>query len=44
MSDDGFKFGNWVGHRRSDRRLGKLGADRAAQLEKVPGRVWDARR
>ncbi|GLW34496.1 helicase associated domain-containing protein [Actinoplanes regularis] len=41
VTADGFRLGNWVSNRRS--RRGQLGADRAAQLEKVPGWVWDAR-
>ncbi|GIE89678.1 hypothetical protein Are01nite_61580 [Actinoplanes regularis] len=43
MTADGFKLGNWVGNQRSGRRRGQLSADRAAQVEKVPGWVWDAR-
>ncbi|WP_165449738.1 DEAD/DEAH box helicase [Krasilnikovia cinnamomea] len=42
VTDDGFPLGGWVRERRGQR--GRLSADRVAQLEKVPGWVWDARR
>jgi Helicase associated domain len=38
---DGFALGWWVTRRRSDYRAGTLSAERAAELEVLPGWQWD---
>ena len=43
VSDDGFRLGAWISERRTERRDGKLNAERKAQLDAL-GMIWDARR
>ena len=40
LTSSGFKLGCWSGKRRSERRAGKLGAERVAALDAL-GFVWD---
>jgi len=41
VTDDGFKLGYWVSHRRNERRAGRLSTARIAELT-VLGMVWDS--
>jgi superfamily II DNA or RNA helicase len=40
---DGFNLGTWVANRRARRRRGRLSAEHQAQLEAMPGWIWDPR-
>jgi len=42
VTDDGFKLGNWMNNRRSERRAGRLSTARIAELNAL-GMVWDPR-
>ncbi|KXO92981.1 Hef nuclease (plasmid) [Tsukamurella tyrosinosolvens] len=42
VTDTGFALGTWVSNRRKDYRAGRLSAERVAELETVPGWLWDA--
>jgi len=40
VTDDGFKLGSWMGHRRKERRVGTLSVKRIAELDAL-GMVWN---
>ena len=42
VTDDGFRLGMWLVHRRALRRRGALPVDKVAQLDEL-GMIWDAR-
>ncbi len=42
VTDDGFKLGEWVSNRRSDRRTGQLSTAKVTELNTL-GMVWDLR-
>jgi superfamily II DNA or RNA helicase len=39
---DGFRLGAWVGQQRTQRRAGRLSADRVQRLVEIPGWSWEA--
>jgi predicted helicase len=43
ITDDDYRLGQWVNVQRTNYAKGNLSADRAAQLEKLDGWVWDGR-
>jgi superfamily II DNA or RNA helicase len=43
ITSSGFKLGGWCSERRNQHKAGRLGAERVAALEAVPGWTWDAR-
>lgn len=41
VTGDGFPLGQWVQVRRFDRKIGRLSSERIAQLEGLPGWLWN---
>ncbi|MEU1647263.1 DEAD/DEAH box helicase [Micromonospora zamorensis] len=41
VTGDGFPLGQWVQVRRLDRKIGRLSSERIAQLEGLPGWLWN---
>ena len=42
-TEEGFRLGQWVSHRRREHHTGVLTARRARVLERLPGWTWDIR-